>query len=254
MSSAHDILQSVFGYPSFRPPQDQIIEAIILFSMLGLYSCHESLKDIPPINYGLSVQITSPSAGERFDDLTVIAAAVESDYDIDYVELEVDGRIVSRDTEEPYECNWYVWFWAEDSLHTISATAIDEHGNTAASEEVEVVVDSTCWREPILIEPLDGEVIDRSGIIHFKWYPFEGATDYLVLLSIPDSEDYLILETTCLWDMYFFCATRDTTSLHCNDEVIDVQDLRWILNVYTPGKKLIFEYSYSIYIDYTQFP
>lgn len=28
MSSAHDILQSVFGYPSFRPPQDQIIEAI----------------------------------------------------------------------------------------------------------------------------------------------------------------------------------------------------------------------------------
>lgn len=30
MSSAHDILQSVFGYPSFRPPQDQIIEAITL--------------------------------------------------------------------------------------------------------------------------------------------------------------------------------------------------------------------------------
>ncbi len=30
MSSAHDILQSVFGYPSFRPPQDQIIEAVIL--------------------------------------------------------------------------------------------------------------------------------------------------------------------------------------------------------------------------------
>lgn len=30
MSSAHDILQSVFGYPSFRPPQDQIIDAVIL--------------------------------------------------------------------------------------------------------------------------------------------------------------------------------------------------------------------------------
>ena len=30
MSRAHDILQSVFGYPSFRPPQDQIIEAVIL--------------------------------------------------------------------------------------------------------------------------------------------------------------------------------------------------------------------------------
>ncbi len=29
MSSAHDILQSVFGFSSFRPPQDQIIESII---------------------------------------------------------------------------------------------------------------------------------------------------------------------------------------------------------------------------------
>ncbi len=29
MSSAHDILQSVFGFSSFRPPQDQIIDAII---------------------------------------------------------------------------------------------------------------------------------------------------------------------------------------------------------------------------------
>ncbi|PCJ23427.1 MAG: DNA helicase RecQ [SAR86 cluster bacterium] len=30
MSSAHDILQSVFGYTSFRPPQDKIIESLIL--------------------------------------------------------------------------------------------------------------------------------------------------------------------------------------------------------------------------------
>lgn len=29
MSSAHDILQSVFGFSSFRPPQDKIIEALI---------------------------------------------------------------------------------------------------------------------------------------------------------------------------------------------------------------------------------
>lgn len=29
MSSAHDILQSVFGYPAFRPPQDQIIDTLI---------------------------------------------------------------------------------------------------------------------------------------------------------------------------------------------------------------------------------
>ena len=29
MSSAHDILQSVFGYSSFRPPQDQIIDTVI---------------------------------------------------------------------------------------------------------------------------------------------------------------------------------------------------------------------------------
>ena len=30
MSSAHDILHSVFGFSSFRPPQDQIIDALIL--------------------------------------------------------------------------------------------------------------------------------------------------------------------------------------------------------------------------------
>ena len=29
MSSAHDILQSVFGFSSFRPPQDQIIQTLI---------------------------------------------------------------------------------------------------------------------------------------------------------------------------------------------------------------------------------
>ena len=29
MSSAHDILQSVFGFPSFRPPQQQIIQTLI---------------------------------------------------------------------------------------------------------------------------------------------------------------------------------------------------------------------------------
>ena len=29
MSSAQDILQSVFGFPSFRPPQDQIIQTVI---------------------------------------------------------------------------------------------------------------------------------------------------------------------------------------------------------------------------------
>lgn len=29
MSSAHDILQSVFGFPLFRPPQDQIIDTIV---------------------------------------------------------------------------------------------------------------------------------------------------------------------------------------------------------------------------------
>ena len=30
MSSAHEILHSVFGFSSFRPPQDQIIDALIL--------------------------------------------------------------------------------------------------------------------------------------------------------------------------------------------------------------------------------
>ena len=29
MSSAHDILQSVFGFSTFRPPQDQIIESVV---------------------------------------------------------------------------------------------------------------------------------------------------------------------------------------------------------------------------------
>jgi hypothetical protein len=221
---------------------------------MALSGCRESLNDITPINYSLSVQITSPDAGERFDDVTSVVATVESDFEVEYVELKVDDRVVGIDEELPYECDWYVWFWAEDSLHTISATVTDEYGNSATSEEIEVKVDTACWREPTLIQPLDGDVIDEWGAFQFKWYPIEGAYGYVVLNQAGDTPYYIALDASCFWDGFYYCATKDTMVLNCYNEIIDMPNRSWILLVDSPGKRLSFEYSYSIYIDCTQFP
>ena len=227
--------------------------------MLGLYGCDGGVNDIqldisPPANKSLAVWITSPSAGECFDDVTIIQAAVESDYDIDRVEIEVDGRTISTDTEAPFECEWFVWFWADSCCHTLTATVFDEYENTAVSEGIEVDVDPGCWREPSLIEPLNGAVIETPGDYTLKWYPFEGATNYQVYRYVPDCDCYYFFRVNCTYDWYFYCST-DTFFITCDgtDEVIDIKDYCWILYVETPGKGLEFEYSFDIYIDCSQY-
>lgn len=237
----------------------KIMQAVILFTILGLSGCDEGVNgiwpdDSPPVNNSLSVRITSPSTGERFDDVTIIEAAVESDYDIDRVEIEVDGRIISTDTEAPYECEWFVWFWADSCCHTITAAVHDEYGNTAASERIDVVVDPGCWREPRLMEPLDGAVLDSPGFYTFKWYPFEGAKYYTVQLYYSDYGWYYYSTATCKYDWYFYCST-DTFFIACNgtDEVIDIKDIIWTLYVSTPGKAIKFDYSFDIYVDCSEY-
>jgi len=93
-------------------------------------------------NFAPSVAILSPQSGSTVPagDVTLTAAADDTDGTIATVEFYVDGALLGEDTTAPYE---FVWTGASDGCYVITARALDDLGGFA-EDSVDVTVGLGC--------------------------------------------------------------------------------------------------------------
>jgi hypothetical protein len=86
--------------------------------------------------------ITAPTNGETVYKTKFITISATDDRQIDYVDIFIDGSLVSTDNAAPYSYAWDTTAYA-DGGHTIDATAYDMGGNFDSASQVSVTVDQS---------------------------------------------------------------------------------------------------------------
>ena len=149
------------------------IPATIAIVFLLICSCDEDVTRVEPeqeVEEGeIIISIDSPMGGELLDEPTVVLVEVASDYDIESVDLFIDGTPVQRATDPPYEFIWYVGFWAQEKQHALQAKAVDINGKSVFSETVEVEVDTMTLAKPITCCPVTIICCPTHYIHTLKW-------------------------------------------------------------------------------------
>ena len=80
--------------------------------------------------------------------LTALRARASDPSGIQAVELLVDGEVIGRDTDPPYEAAWQTFVDCEyEGEHTVTAQAFARDGQSGASEPITVVVDNTTFED-----------------------------------------------------------------------------------------------------------
>ena len=161
----------------------------ILMLFFIIFSCDES----PPY-----VQIIYPVDGSVMDGLTIIQAeAYDNDGDgkITAVDFYIDGVFEGTDNHANsngiWEFAWNVYYWSDDSDHTITARAHDYSNNVGQSNIVTVMVPKGIEMSPTLIQPVLTETIANTSQPIFTWYGLENTNNYEIEISKFDNfENY----------------------------------------------------------------
>lgn len=198
-------------------------------------SCDD--KTAGPDSASPKVTIIHPVRGERIDTTTTINVEIVPRDAIEKVDFFIDYELIGFDYEWPYEKEWYVSFWAEDSIHTIFVEATDTSGIIVGSDILRAIVDYSAVIIPEIIFPEDGHVVTEPGLFIIQLYRIDGATGYWWYSHPMDIEPE-----------YFTC----------DDEICygperkyysGCMEVPWRLYIHTPGKTIQRKYTYYVAID-----
>ena len=109
-----------------------------------------------------SVSFTAPTAGAKLGGSVMLSATATDSSGVSEVEFLVDGVLLGSDTTAPHGLSWNTLNVA-DGPHTLSARAIDAHGN-AGTSSVQVMVDNAA-PTVALTSPAQGSTLWLSATI-----------------------------------------------------------------------------------------
>jgi hypothetical protein len=133
-----------------------------------------------------------------------IAAAASDNRAVIKVEFHIDGELDTTVTAEPWQYIWATESYADDSLHTIIATAWDEAGNSTSSSLVTVTVVALPGPDILeLLQALPGITVAESS----PPIGFERAFDIYVVQPVDHSDP-----GGQQFQQYVFLAHRDTAA------------------------------------------
>ena len=92
--------------------------------------------DVTPPTIGM----LSPGSGTTLSEYAIVEASANDNIGVAFVTLSLDGTVGTTNTEAPYN-----WVWdtttASYGVHTLSATAVDFHGNSS-TVSISIIVDN----------------------------------------------------------------------------------------------------------------
>jgi len=159
---------------------NSMFSVLLVLTILVFLSCEK--KATAPDNTPPTVTITQPANGETLTEPVTIKVDVVDNKGITKVEFIIDGDKVFEDTNEPYEYEWNVYYWADGEVHTILAKAHDSSGNIGQSSVVQVAVSENVGY-PVLISPENNYSVYFLTPIDFIWTSIEDASSYELIIS-----------------------------------------------------------------------
>ena len=119
------------------------IAGIIFFAFI--IGCFPRIDREPP-----TVEIFNPANGETVSDSQNVWIIAEDDDQVARVELYVDDSLLLTMTEQPWDCHWVTYVYANNSTHRLLAMAYDRQENKGVSDTVTVTVINS-WITPLPI-------------------------------------------------------------------------------------------------------
>ncbi|MEM2922706.1 MAG: Ig-like domain-containing protein, partial [Candidatus Bathyarchaeia archaeon] len=101
---------------------------------VNVYNSATKVVDVSPPR----VRITQPLDGSKVSRTTDVVVSAWDESGISRVEIRIDGKLVAKDSGEPYVYRWNTRS-VKDGWHTVTAEAYDNNGNVAEAR-IEVYV------------------------------------------------------------------------------------------------------------------
>ncbi|MDQ3940404.1 MAG: S8 family serine peptidase, partial [Actinomycetota bacterium] len=101
-------------------------------------------RAIAPVDHAPVVTSLSPAGGSEVSGTTTVTATASDDVTVTNVQFFVDGVLIGTDADgsDGYSAAWDTTTYTEDSLHTLTATATDNAGQTGSRTATNVRVNN----------------------------------------------------------------------------------------------------------------
>ena len=135
----------------------------------------------------IGIQLLNLPTGITMSSPTLITVDTVDDDRIMAVTFLVDDKTIGTDSLKPFQQFWVVGFWADGSMHSFQAVAVDSAGRNSKSSIVEVTIplSAVIWPEPI--SPINNEY-QESQIVRFIWNSIPSAETYKIeIREFPNS-------------------------------------------------------------------
>lgn len=154
---------------------------IPLFFIL-LTHCKEAPNEPRTVRPDLiEVRITSPIDNSIIIDPLVISAEVESENPIVQVNFFIDQKILGASTKLPYSITPDITPWADNEMHTIKCTAVDNLNNVN-SAKVTITISDQVKNNIALLEPSQNDTIRNANSVNFSWHHFP-AKEFIIQIA-----------------------------------------------------------------------
>ncbi len=117
----------------------------ITLIFVGLVSCDDSAMD--PNGNGDSDDMEPPTVtmsisvdADTISGEVTLSAEASDNNEVDSVQFLIDNERISSVSTTPYEYDWQTITSVDSASHSISAKAFDSGGNSATSDEIDVVI------------------------------------------------------------------------------------------------------------------
>ncbi len=112
-----------------------------------------------------TVSVTSPANNATVQGSVAIAVSASDASGISKVDFMVDGVLLSTDTTAPYSATWNTTGLPDNSVHTLTARAYDNAGNTAVSSAVSVTVHETVAPTVSITSPVNNATLQGVVVV-----------------------------------------------------------------------------------------
>ena len=159
---------------------------ILLLVVLAVASCSDDDSTGSKDSTAPAVSIVAPKNAVTREGIVDVSISANDNAGISKVEFYADGQLVGTDTTTPYEVEWDLSGYDDDTQHTFYAKAYDTGGNVKVTETRTLTKGPSAVPVATLTSPVDG------------WTVMQG---YLTELtgSATDLEDGVLSDANIVW-------------------------------------------------------